>query len=58
MAQSVKHPALDFSSSHVLMVREFEPHVCADSRESVWDLLSLSKISRHFFFKVAGLQRT
>ena len=35
VAQLVKHPTLNFSSSHNFMVREFEPHLrlCADSVE-------------------------
>ena len=39
MAQLVKHPMLDFSSGHDLMVGEMEPHVgfCSDSAESAWD---------------------
>ena len=41
-AQSVKRPTLDFSSSHDLVVLEFEPHVQlrADSVEPPWDPLS------------------
>ena len=37
VARSVKHPTLDFSSGHDLIVREFEPHIglCADSVEPV-----------------------
>ena len=44
MAQSVKHPTLDFASSHDLMVHEFEPYVelCAVSSLSAWDSPSLS----------------
>ena len=44
MAQTVKHPALDFGSGHDLTVCEFEPHVglCADSVEPAWDSLSPS----------------
>ena len=44
MAQSVKHPTLDFGSGHDLTVREFEPDVgiCADSVEPAWDSLSPS----------------
>ena len=35
VAQSVKHPTLDFDSGHDLMVREIEPHMGlhADSTE-------------------------
>ena len=44
VAQSVKHPTLDFSSGsgHGLMVREVEPRVgvCADHAEPAWDSLS------------------
>ena len=54
MAQSVKHPTLDFSSSHDLLVCEIKPYVglCANSVESAWDSLSLSpslslKINKH-----------
>ena len=45
MAQSVKHPTLDFSSGHDLTVPEFEPHVGlhADSAEPAWDSLSPSR---------------
>ena len=44
VAQSVKHLALDFSSSHDLTVREFEPRIrlWADGAEPAWDSLSLS----------------
>ena len=44
VAQSVKHPTLDSSSSHNLMVLGFKPQVgfCADSTEPAWDSLSLS----------------
>ena len=47
VAQSVKHPTLDFSSSHDLMVWQFEPYVglCADSMEPACDLLSASPCS-------------
>ena len=47
MTQSVRHPTLDFSAGHDLMVREFEPHsrLCADSAESAWDSLPLSQRS-------------
>ena len=51
VAQSVKHPSLDLSSGHDLMVREFEPRIrlCADSAEPAWDSLtpSLSAPSPH-----------
>ena len=42
MAQWVRHPILDLSSGHDLMVCEFEPHVglCADSEEPTWDSAS------------------
>ena len=42
MAQSVKHPSLDFSSGHDLMVHEFDPciRLCADSMDLAWDSLS------------------
>ena len=44
MAQSVKHPTLDFGSGHDLMVLEFKPCIglCADSTEAAWDSVSLS----------------
>ena len=43
-AQSVKRPALGFSSGHDLMAREFKPclGLCAVSTEPAWDPLSLS----------------
>ena len=43
MAQSVKHPTLDFDSDHGFTVCEFEPciRLCADITESAWDSLSL-----------------
>ena len=46
MAQSVKHPTLDFGSGHDVMVCEFESYVrhCADSLESAWDSLSASPV--------------
>ena len=49
--QSVKRPALDFSSGHDLTVREIEPctGLCAVRRVSAWDsslFLSL-KINKH-----------
>ena len=61
VAQSVKHPTLDFGSGYDLMVREFEPHLelCADSVDPAWDSLSLSAplpltcslcLSKQFFF--------
>ena len=42
MAQSVKHPTLDFGSGHGLTVREFEPHIglLSDSVEAAWDSFS------------------
>ena len=44
VAQSVKHPTLDFGSSHNLLVREIKPCVglCTDSTEPAWDSVSLS----------------
>ena len=44
MAQSIKHPTLDFSSSRDLAVRELEPGVglCADSVEPAWGFFSPS----------------
>ena len=44
MAQSVKHPALDFHSSRVLTACEFETLVglCADSAEPARDSCSLT----------------
>ena len=44
VAQSVKHPALDFGSDHDLTVHGIEPHVglCADRAEPSWNSLSLS----------------
>ena len=41
MAQSVKHPTLDFGSGHDLAVHGFKPHVrlCTDSTEHAWDSL-------------------
>ena len=37
VAQSVKHPTLDFGSGHDLTVTEFEPHIglCADGRSKL-----------------------
>ena len=42
VAQWVKHPTLDFSSGHDLMVSEFELHVGprAVSMEPAWDFVS------------------
>ena len=42
VAQSVKRPALDFSSGHDLAVHEIKPHVrlCTGSLEPAWDSLS------------------
>ena len=44
MAQSVKHPPLDFGSGHDLRVHGIEPHVghCVDGVEPAWDSLSPS----------------
>ena len=44
MAQSVKHPTLDFGSGHDLSVCGFKPHIGlrADSTESDGDSLSPS----------------
>ena len=44
MAQSVKHPTLDFGSGHDLTVGEFKPPVglCTDSAEPAGDSLSAS----------------
>ena len=44
MAQSVKHPNLDFGSGHDLTVCEIDPCIglCVESVEPVWDSLSLS----------------
>ena len=39
MAQSVKHPTLDFGSGHDLRVREFEP--TPGSALTVWSLLRI-----------------
>ena len=43
VAQTDKHPTLDFNSGHDLTVHEFKPGVrfCADSTESAWDSVSL-----------------
>ena len=43
VTQSVKNPALDFSSGHELTVCGFRAHVglCASSAEPAWDSLSL-----------------
>ena len=42
VVQSVKHPILDLTSGHDLMVHEIEPLVrlCADGAEPAWDSLS------------------
>ena len=42
MAQSDKHPPLDFGSGHDLTVHGFEPRVglCANREEPSWDSLS------------------
>ena len=64
VAQSVKHPTLDFHSGHHFIVREFKPHIglCSDNVEPAWGSLSsfpsappllacslsLSKINKHF----------
>ena len=44
LAQSIKHPTLDFGSGQDLTIRELEPHagLCTDSMEPVWDSLSLT----------------
>ena len=44
MAQSVKHPTLDFGSGHDLMVCEIEPRIglCTDSIEPAWLSLPFS----------------
>ena len=44
MAQSVKHPTLDFGSGHDLTFGEFEPRfgLCVDSIETAWDFLAPS----------------
>ena len=44
MAQSVKHPTLDFGSGHDLAVCGFGPHVglCTGNAEPAWDFLSPS----------------
>ena len=44
VAQSVKHPTLDFISGHDLTVHEFKPEdrLWTDSAEPSWDSLSLS----------------
>ena len=44
VAQSIQLPTLDFSSGHVLTVREFKAHVrhCTDSVKPAWDSVSLS----------------
>lgn len=42
VAQSVKHPTLDFSSGHDFVVHEIKPSIglCFDSTEPAWDSLS------------------
>ena len=57
VAQSGKHPTLDFGSGHDLTVREFEPRVglCADSSETAWDSFSLPlspPLPCSLFFKI------
>ena len=49
VAQSVKHPTLDFGSDHDLTVREFKPLVglCADGMEPAWDSLSAPPLLMH-----------
>ena len=44
MAQSVKHPTLEFGSGHDLTAHEIEPHIelCTDSMNPAWDSLSPS----------------
>ena len=44
MAQSVKHPTLDFSSSYDLMAHEIERcmGLCTDRAEPAWDSFSPS----------------
>ena len=39
VAQSVKHPTVDFGPGHDLMTCEFEPRIglCTDSVEPAWD---------------------
>ena len=48
VAQSVKHPTLDFGSGHGLTVCEFEPCIglCADSAQPAWDSLCPSLLSK------------
>ena len=41
VAQSVKHPTLDFCSGRDLVVPKIE--LCADSAEPAWDALPLSE---------------
>ena len=62
MAQLLKHPTLDFCSSHDLMVSGIKPCVglCADSMEPAWDSLSpslsaspLLMLSRAFSFSLS-----
>ena len=47
VAESVKHLILDFGSGHDLMVHEFKSCIwlCAGSRETTWDSLSVSLCS-------------
>ena len=47
VAQSVKHPTLDFGSGGGLTVREFDLHIglCADGAEPAWDSLPLCSSS-------------
>ena len=52
MAQSVKHPTLDFGSGHDLTVHEFEPHIGAvDSAGPAWDSLSAPPLLSHSLSK-------
>ena len=54
MAQSVKHPTVDFSSVHDLLVHGIEPALgsalTADSTDPVWDSLSPCLSAPHFFY--------
>ena len=49
MAQTVKHPTLDFGSGHDLTAHEIKPYIdlCADNVEPPWDSFSppLSQIN-------------
>ena len=65
MAQSVKHPTLDFSSCHDVIVGEFEPHIglCTNSMEPV-GILSLSSylssaspLALSLFLKINALKK-